>query len=89
MISKGSKNTVKFSLKAPPQARKVCLAGDFNSWKPVDMKKQKDGAYCATLELKSGTYQYKFIVDGNWVTDPDQPRMARNPYGSMNSMAQI
>jgi 1,4-alpha-glucan branching enzyme len=90
MISKGSRqNTTKFSVKPNNAARTAQLAGDFNGWKPAAMKKQKDGAFVAEVPLKAGSYQYKFVVDGQWVADPDNANCALNPYGSVNSVARI
>lgn len=90
MFKKGvKKGTVRFSLKIDSPAKCVELVGDFTHWKPEPMKKGKAGEYAATVTLNSGTYEYKFLVDGNWMTDPDNSAWAVNPYGSMNSVAQV
>ena len=68
---------------------KVMLAANFNEWKPVTCKKQKDGTYSVTVNLPPGTYEYKFIVDQEWVVDPDNPTWARNSYGTFNSVAHL
>ena len=79
-----------FSLYAP-DAHEVFLLGDFNDWRPDDFKarKFKDGTWRKTLSLKSGVYQYLFLVDGQWWTDPANPNRARNPFGSENSVIDI
>ena len=88
MISKGrKKGTVRFSLKPRTKAKSVAVAGDFTGWKPQAMKKQKSGEFVATLEVPVGTYEYKFLVDEEWVTDPDNSTWSRNPFGTMNSVA--
>lgn len=90
MFGKGQKKgTVKFSIKASNGAKSAELAGDFTDWEPIEMKKQKTGNFAVTVPLTSGTYQYKFIVDGQWVADPDNDLWAPNPYGSLNSVAQV
>ncbi|HUT60520.1 MAG TPA: glycogen-binding domain-containing protein [Phycisphaerae bacterium] len=90
MYAKGSKNgTVRFSLKPPGGAKRVMLAGSFNGWKPAPMRKQKGGAFALTVPLASGSHEYKFIVDGEWVVDSENPTWAMNPYGTFNSVAQV
>ena len=90
MYSKGTKKgTIKFSLKAAKGAKKVQVAGGFNQWKGEAMTKQKDGSFAKTLTLKNGAYEYKFIVDGNWMVDPENNQWAMNSYGTMNSVAQV
>ena len=90
MFDKGNKKgTVRFSLKPASGAKQVMLAGDFNEWKPAPLKKQKDGSFAVTLALLAGTYEYKFVVEGQWVVDPDNSRWALNPFGTLNSVAQV
>jgi len=82
---------VVFSLDAP-DAKKVYLAGDFNDWSTdADPLKESDvsGFWEITLKLKPGTYEYKFIVDGNWVIDPDNPETSPDPYGGENSIITV
>lgn len=90
MYSTGKgKKMVRFALKPAPAAKVVRLAGNFTDWKPLGMARQKDGAFAASVKLPPGVYQYKFIVDGAWITDPDNDYRAANPYGSTNSVAAI
>jgi 1,4-alpha-glucan branching enzyme len=84
-----SKGSVCFGIKPSRPAKKVLLAASFNEWKPVACKKQKDGTYTVTVKLTPGTYEYKFIVDEEWVVDPDNPTWAMNHYGTFNSVAQV
>lgn len=66
-------------------ANTVSLAGSMNNWTPVDMK--KDGnVYSYTCTLDAGTYQYKYIVNGNWYTDPFNPDSADDGSGNANSV---
>lgn len=37
------------------------------------LDKQLDGKFVVTMELDPGTYEYKFIVDGVWRIDGQQP----------------
>jgi 1,4-alpha-glucan branching enzyme len=84
------KGNTTFSIAAPAGAKEVGVAGDFSSWKPLAMKKQpKTGRFAITVALQPGIYEYRYIIDGQWVTDPDHNHWAPNPFGSFNSVAQI
>lgn len=90
MYQKGSKQgTVRFVLKPGESAKKVVLVGDFSKWQPILMRKQNDGSFTANVPLAAGTYEYKFIVDGEWVVDPENNTWALNPYGTLNSVAHV
>lgn len=84
------KKKVAFQLKAPA-AKRVLLAGDFNSWdaNSIILKKSKNGAWKTTTTLTPGRYEYKFIVDGEWWTDPMNPDTVQNTYGGINSVKTI
>lgn len=57
---------------------RVQLAGDFelNAWSAgIDMDGPNVvGEYVTTLRLPEGSYRYKFVVDGVWLADPENPR---------------
>ncbi len=90
MIAKGQKKgTIKFSIKPASAAKQVALAGDFTEWKPSTMKKQKDGSYALTVPISGGPHEYKFIVDGQWLVDPDNSKWALNIFGTLNSVVQL
>ena len=82
--------STEFSLMAP-EAKKVFVAGDFNDWNPSElaMRKFKGGRYAKKLKLKPGRYEYLFIVDGEWWSDPANPERLVNPYGTENSVIEI
>lgn len=75
-----------FKLKGFTDAKKVEIAGDFNDWQRNEfyMEKTHDGWTFSYL-LAPGNYQYKFIVDGNWMTDPGNPSIVNDGKGNMNS----
>jgi 1,4-alpha-glucan branching enzyme len=79
------KKSVVFSLNMP-EAESVLLAGSFTNWgeNPLPLKKQKSGVWKVNVRLEPGTYEYKFIVDGNWVNDPECSMRNPNPYGGEN-----
>jgi len=65
----------------------VFLAGDFNNFdaKSIPMIENK-GVYEKTLMLKSGKYGYKFVVDGNWITDENAQEFVSDGFGGQNSI---
>jgi 1,4-alpha-glucan branching enzyme len=85
---KESKET--FTLFAP-EAQNVELVGSFTDWEAnaIPLKKSKDGSWKATVALESGTYEYRFKVDGQWRNDPDCPRRTTNPYGEENCIREV
>ncbi len=79
-----------FHLKGNLNAHKVILAGSFNNWSTDDyrMVKTHDG-WDMPIYLNEGTYAYKFIVDGNWMTDPANKDVRSDASGNMNSFIGI
>jgi hypothetical protein len=59
------------------QARRVSLAGSFNRWDPYMYRLEKvpgtDDLFSISLPLPEGTHYYYFIVDGQRMTDPENP----------------
>jgi 1,4-alpha-glucan branching enzyme len=74
-----------------PVATEVALAGEFNSWSPdsLPLKRQGEGHWQTALTLKPGKYQYKFVVDGAWVTDPKATATQCNEFGTLNSVVEV
>ena len=66
--------TVYFKLSGHANARDVYVAGSFNKWEAgkIKMKKTADG-WAVPIILPAGNYNYKFIVDGDWILDPANP----------------
>lgn len=79
-----------FKLAGFLQAKKVIVAGSFNDWneKAFTMRKTSSG-WSLPAYLKDGTYEYKFIVDDNWITDPANPNKRDDGKGNMNSYLQL
>lgn len=47
----------------------------------------REGAgWVCRVELRPGKYLYKFIVDGDWMTDPGTPQMEGDGNGNNNSV---
>jgi len=70
----GIGDTVVFRLRGFTSAEKVALAGDFNAWNPGELFMDKTPVgWELPYALGAGNYEYKFIVDGMWIPDPDNP----------------
>lgn len=75
---------------AGPGAGKVCLAGEFNGWSDAANPMKNDGGlWSLTLDLAPGSYQYKFVVDGNWKQDEGNPATAPDGFGGNNSVLKV
>lgn len=73
-------------------AKEVYLVGDFNGWNvsPESLLWQKEeGIWQKRLFLDRGRYHYKFIIDGKWVTDPNNAETESNPYGGVDSVLEV
>jgi 1,4-alpha-glucan branching enzyme len=82
----GIGDTVYFELKAFPQAREVFVSGDFNGWQERELRMKKTSyGWRLGYVLGAGNYHYKFIVDGQWITDPKNPHKAQHA-GELNSL---
>jgi len=74
-----------------PEASCVCLVGTFNDWNPSKDKltRDKDGIWSIYLELTPATYEYRFVVDGDWQNEQRPCKQASNPFGSTNSLIEV
>lgn len=79
--------TVSFEL-VKPGAKQVCVAGSFNNWKPETspLIPKDDGRWVGDLAIKPGRHEYLFVVDGQWVPDPNAKETVQNPFGGLNSI---
>jgi hypothetical protein len=73
-------------------ASDVRIAGDFNGWVPDkgvrSLVEQQSGARVWTkiLLLPPGRYEYRYVVDGEWREDPDNPDAVSAPGGGRSSV---
>jgi chromosome partitioning protein len=73
-------------------AREVHLVGDFNNWSISNhslLWQKEAGVWQKRLFLEPGRYRYKFVIDGKWTTDPQNPQLEPNPYGGVDSVLEI
>jgi chromosome partitioning protein len=73
-------------------ANDVRIAGDFNGWVPdkgVRSLIESEGqtrVWTKILRLPPGTYQYRYVVDGEWREDPENPEIISSTVGGRNSV---
>ena len=89
-MAKSLKKTETFALEAAEAAR-VQLVGDFSEWEqqPINLKKQKNGVWKATIPLLPGPHEYRFLVDGQWQDDPQCAARVPNPFGASNCVRNV
>jgi 1,4-alpha-glucan branching enzyme len=71
-----------------PEAKAVCVAGSFNGWKPesTPLTRTGNGRWVGDLSVQPGRYEYLFVVDGQWMPDPNAKEAVANPFGGTNSV---
>jgi chromosome partitioning protein len=73
-------------------ASDVRIAGDFNNWVPdkgVRSLIESEGqarVWTKILQLSPGTYQYRYVIDGEWREDPSNPESISSAVGGRNSV---
>lgn len=72
-------------------ARTVTVAGTFNGWHPesTPLGRVQQDEWVAELSLAPGDYEYRFVVDGQWVDDPNAQHYVSNGLGGQNSLLKI
>ena len=75
-----------------PAGSHVSLAGSFNDWDPeADMMtfSAESGTFTCSLMLPQGSYEYKMVVDDNWMLDESNPNFTANDFGTLNSVLTV
>src|SRR5690606_31116402 len=79
-----------FRLTGFPKARRVYLAGSFNQWREKELLMQKTATgWQFPAYLAQGTHTYKFIVDGTWHFDNQNPDRYPDEFGGHNSVIKL
>jgi 1,4-alpha-glucan branching enzyme len=82
---------IEFSLLAS-EGSKVSVAGSFNNWDVEKNLMKADpgrGLFKTAIALPPGRHEYKFVVNGIWMADPDCREWVMNPSGSQNSVITV
>jgi 1,4-alpha-glucan branching enzyme len=74
---------------AAPNAKTVELMGDFNHWRPFPMQRSVDGWWLAQVQLCHGHHQYRFLVDGRPVLDPQATGVVRDENDEQASLIAV
>jgi chromosome partitioning protein len=77
---------VVFTVEAPDAIR-VQIAGDFNDWRPEWTDMERNGSiWRKVLTLAPGRYRYRYVIDGQWLTDPSNPVVEPSPFSGNDSL---
>jgi hypothetical protein len=82
---------VRIRFELPPflWAVHVAVVGDFNGWCPTatPLRQDREGVWQAQVDLPLGSRcEFRYLVDGAWMTDYHADDFVANPYGSDNSV---
>jgi 1,4-alpha-glucan branching enzyme len=74
-----------------PDAKTVYVAGSFNEWKPerTPLSLVGNGRWVGDLNIRPGRHEYLFVVDGQWLPDPNAKESVQNPFGGRNSVLSV
>ena len=74
-----------------PTAASVSVAGTFNHWQPEakSLHPEGGGRWFKETVLLPGTYEYRLVVDGQWMADPLAVETVPNPFGGRNSVLKV
>jgi hypothetical protein len=79
-----------FRIKGFENATTIYIAGDFNGWSPDGFPMKKEGnEWVLPMNIKPGKHLYKLIVDGKWITDPNNSLWEQNEFETGNSILWI
>ena len=72
------------------------VAGSFNGWASTPseggwemINSEQASLWTVTRILEPGDYEYKFVIDGEWIPDPSNPNQVSDGYGGYNSTLHI
>ncbi len=74
---------------AAPDARSVCIVGDFNDWNihANPMKRLENVDYIIKLDLETGReYQFRYLIDElKWENDWNADKYVKSSYGDCDN----
>jgi 1,4-alpha-glucan branching enzyme len=82
--------TVLFRIEAPAAA-KVSVVGSFNGWESgaTALAKTADGWWAVRIELAPGSYEYAYVIDGEWTTPPEALVTLEDGFGGRNGVLEV
>ncbi|MFK2819442.1 isoamylase early set domain-containing protein [Flavobacteriaceae sp. LMIT009] len=88
-----SKPVCKVTFTVPAEeANEVVVAGNWNEWNATaePLKKLKNGTFKTTVDLETGSsYEFKYIVDGQWQNDEQADAYAWNEFATENGVLNL
>ena len=74
-----------------PTAKAIAIAGTFNEWRPefTPMVSLGEGRWIKQLILAPGVYEYRWVVDGEWMPDRRAGGTVRYPLGGRNFVLRV
>ncbi len=72
-------------------AGRVSVAGSFNAWDPdaAPLRPAGEGWWEGCVELEPGTYQYAYVIDGEWTTPPEAKAVVEDGFGGRNGILEV
>jgi hypothetical protein len=91
LIIPSLRGSTQFTLNGYDNAKKVAVEGSFNGWNPerhyfAKQQVQSGSAWICRLNIHPGYYEYRFLVDGEAISDLLNPLTIRNENGGNNSI---
>jgi cyclomaltodextrinase / maltogenic alpha-amylase / neopullulanase len=81
---------VTFAYEPSTPRERVSLAGEFNAWSTDATPMARVGdRFEVVMPLAPGRYQYKFVADGEWITDEDAGEFKPDGFGGRNSVVVV
>ena len=72
-----------------PDAQHVLITGEFTNWSREGIPLERDPSdsiWRTVVSVEPGEYEYRFVVDGVWIRDPNNKDFIRNEFGQENSL---
>jgi len=67
------------------------VVGTFNDWKPgaTPLTCLGAGKWAREVPLAPGRYEYRFVVNDEWMDDPKAKAFVSNPHGGRNALLDV
>lgn len=84
------RRAVRFGLELPG-ARRVLVVGTFNHWNPeaTPLRCVGSSKWFVYVPLEIGHHEYRFVIDGTWMDDPQAKDFVPNPQGGRNAVLHV
>lgn len=80
-----------YQWKDKPYPKSISLTGNFNNWENpgIPFNSVRYQFWELKINLPKGRNEYKFIIDGEWITDPNNKNIVVDSEGNENSYTDI